>query len=99
MNNQDEWGPWIAHDGKCCPCVGQYVHVVHFEFQDFFGVAGLTSGESWLWITPDHYGATFTSDGHMAMPVIRYRIRKPRGLTMLEAIARDTTTPIVEVNA
>ena len=27
MSDEAEWGPWQIHDGKGCPCVGQWVQV------------------------------------------------------------------------
>lgn len=92
MDNQEEWGPWITHDGKGCPCVGEWVEV---EFDDnrpnAEGRATKSCGNpdsGWDW-----------ANVMQVSVFIRYRIRKPLGLTMLEAIARDTTTPIVKVDA
>lgn len=25
---EEDWGPWIEHDGKGCPCAGMHVEVV-----------------------------------------------------------------------
>ena len=88
----EEWGPWIEHDGKGCPCVGNYARWqfddlvdVPVGFRDVGGrivVDGITvegwarSGEGWLWI-----------DGYCR--VIRYRIRKPRGLVLLEELLEN----------
>lgn len=82
-----EWGPWIEHDGKGCPCRGQFVHMVYAEpgitvgtgewGDEEFGIA--ESDGSWLWRF-DY------------VPIIRYRIRKPRGLTVLEGILREVET-------
>lgn len=83
----DEWGPWIEHDGKGCPCVGMYVHVVFNMSNDFIGVAGvsplfnMTNGGSWNW------RAGFD-------PIIRYRIRKPRGLIILQSLIADLPEPV-----
>jgi hypothetical protein len=61
-----EWGDWIEHDGKGCPCVGMYVRVVHeFWESQWEGVA--KGGPSWDW----------DSDYER---IIRYRIRRPRAL-------------------
>ena len=99
MKNQDEWGPWITHDGKGCPCVGQYVNSVSKNNEERFHIAhglvikGYGAGVD-CWVALECICA-----GEPSFAVVRYRIRKPLGLIMLEAIARDTTTPIVRVNA
>lgn len=85
----DEWGPWIEHDGRGCPCVGQYVHVRYKNPAGLFigpngeldadraGAVGVASGSpSWAWAP--HWN-----------PIIRYRIRKPRALKQLREIARN----------
>ena len=85
MSDQDEWGPWIEHDGKGCPCVGQYVNALHDDsdfpliiVKDFFGIAGGGGGRSWDWNNSDRFTR-----------VIRYRIRKPKGLQLLTDILRE----------
>ncbi|WP_300534628.1 hypothetical protein [uncultured Mameliella sp.] len=45
-------------------------------------------GRKYLYTSGPYAGGTFR-----AAKVIRYRIRKPRGLTMLERLARDATSP------
>ena len=78
---QDEWGPWIEHDGQGCPVVGQYVQVVA-EWKDHItGSDGLVvrPGPDWYW---RNFPKTWM--------VRRYRIRKPRGMAILESILADT---------
>ena len=86
----EEWGPWIEHDGKGCPCIGMYVHLEAFGFGDGFCVAGeqcLSNGvdpngplSAWVWILGNR---------PIFQEVIRYRIRKPRGLTILEGLLEN----------
>lgn len=91
---EDTWGPWIEHDGKGCPCKGQLVHVVRRSGQESIHVAftrritasghilqGAVSGgpNTWDW----------GSGGKPHNQVIRYRIRKPKGLTQLQRIAEQ----------
>jgi hypothetical protein len=93
-----EWGPWIEHDGKGCPCVGQFVHVVfkrdvkpknsgagsgrYINKREWIGITNPTSaGGSWNWNTG-------------FVPIVRYRIRKPRGLTILENLISDLPVPV-----
>lgn len=74
----EEWGPWIEHDGKGCPCRGEYVQGKFDDDRpDAFGIAyGVLNAESaWLW-----------ENAHRVAVLIRYRIRKPKGLTTLESL-------------
>lgn len=74
----EEWGPWIEHDGRGCPCLGMYVRIEWPDGEFLDGIAGSNGGYSWDW-----------SNSDWADPVIRYRIRKPRGLEALQKIARE----------
>ncbi len=85
----DEGGPWTEHDGKGCPCVGSYVHVLRRAGRDAFGVAGEdcrnwgvdphSKGSAWVW----------SNDIMSFSEVIRYRIRRPRALLDLIERARE----------
>jgi hypothetical protein len=85
----EEWGPWIEHDGKGCPCVGQVVHNVKVDGSQKVTVAGaecIANGVDpngphsvWLWVGGIAWGKN----------VIRYRIRKSRGLTILEGLLEN----------
>ena len=90
-----EWGPWIEHDGKGCPCVGQYVQAERTTFKIDECIAGADAirdygsanvcGSAWVWIKhPDLNNDWF----------IRYRIRKPLGMVILEAILADLPAPV-----
>ena len=83
--SKEQWGPWIDHDGKGCPCVGEYVNVIFDEGspKEIEGsVKGLPAPWNWhLPRLPKAWGK-----------VIRYRIRKPKGLTMLECILAEVET-------
>lgn len=80
--NEDGWTDWINHDGKGCPCVGWWVEVVNYGISDtWIGIAGSGGGKSWYWST--HY-----------TPVIRYRVRKPKGAEMLERLVQDMPEPV-----
>jgi hypothetical protein len=83
----DEFGPWIEHDGKGCPVPdGTVVRVV-----DFCNARGVRppsvgvarNGPSWDW--RNHPGFTM---------VLRYQIKKPRGLTILEGLLENLPSPI-----
>jgi len=99
MSDQENWGPWVTHDGKGCPCVGDYVNSVSAGGEEFYHIAHgmLAEGDGLCvdcWVA-----AECLVVGKPDWAVTRYRIRKPLGLTMLEAIARDATAPIVKVDA
>lgn len=89
------WGPWIEHDGKGCPCVGQWVRAVEElrtgEFREHEFVAGSGGGFSWDWQWSNRVVPGF---GTYATRILRYRIRKPRGLTILEDLIADLPAPV-----
>lgn len=85
--SEQEWSEWFEHDGKGCPVKGQYVRVRFKEYGvNENGVwaiecEGIATGnpEAWAW---DHNSGEFNK-------VLRYRIRKPKGFTILEQIVQD----------
>lgn len=74
----EEWGPWIEHDGKGCPCVGAFVHIVYADGFERKGRA--TGGGSWR-----------SSSGLIL--ILRYRIRKPRALIELIEMVENLPQP------
>lgn len=87
----EEWGPWIEHDGKGCPCVGQ---VAQWELDGGHEYVGMTDINGFTMISPGVIhgiakdGPAWTSEKD-CIHVIRYRIRKPKGLTILEGILEN----------
>ncbi|MBU3262081.1 hypothetical protein KPG71_18830 [Roseovarius sp. PS-C2] len=84
---QDEWGPWIEHVGRGCPVpVGEYVCIeccVGYKFPSGTRRYEFRVNEkalSWR-----HWGK-----------ILRYRIRKPRGLTILQRIAEQPERERIE---
>lgn len=77
----EEWGEWQVHDGRGCPCVGEYVHAVAKGGGEKYGIAGSEGGRSW----------DFSQS--LRPHIIRYRIRKPKGLTFLESLIADLPAP------
>ena len=99
----NEWGPWIEHDGKGCPCVGAMVHVVLGDSFDPSEVPVLESEGGWepgyMPLSPSeavgiarHGGSWSWVDGYY--PVITFRVRKPRGLTILEELLQGLPAPV-----
>ena len=91
MTDDNEWGPWIEHDGMRRPVKDAFIEI---EFR---------CGDIWV----GHLGGADevrTSGGVVARPetdessswvwgthapkwdVIRYRIRKPRGMAVLQEV-------------
>ena len=87
---KEEWGPWIEHDGRGCPVLsGTWVRIQGDYPPDpeyFFEGEGFCSdGWAWNW---SNIGKT-TLSGNKCGRVIRYRIRKPRGMAILESLLQD----------
>lgn len=86
-----EWGHWIEHDGKGCPvAVGT---VVEATFENLAGevgdevvTVGAKGGFSWDW---SYFGKPPYPGAKYAERIIRYRLRKPRGLTVLEGLLEN----------
>ena len=78
----EEWGPWIDHDGKGCPCVGQYVAIqVRGPVPSGsipIGNIDCDIAETWAWWHDGQYD-----------DIIRYRIRKPRAMKLLQSIVEN----------
>ena len=86
--SSEEWGPWIEHDGKGCPCVGMWVRA---EFTNSLGYiaqsegrAGSDGGWSWRW------GDAVENRWCL---ILRYRIRKPRGMKIIEELLEKLPGP------
>lgn len=99
----EEWGPWVEHDGKGCPCRGAFVesetrngniqrHIAEGSAIWPWGEPAPKStgikGSAWEWL-----------DAHFPSDVIRYRIRKPRALIELRDMIADLPTPAERVDA
>lgn len=81
--SEETWGPWIEHDGKGCP-VGDGVAVNATDCRGRETISCFRyGGESWDWSNWPEYTR-----------IIRFRIRKPRGLTILENLIADLPAPV-----
>ena len=87
----DEWGPWIEHDQNGCPesVINRFCEI------EFWGVTrnlGAPYSKSGI-ITPPMSRALDWIVSHpadmRAVMIIRYRIRKPRGMVVLERLLAD----------
>lgn len=85
------FGPWVDHDGKGCPLLpGTAFQAVDLSCGGwpmiFDGIAWSGGGYSWDW----RYQTTFVPGTLIfASQIIRYRIKKPAGLKILEAVLRE----------
>jgi hypothetical protein len=80
----DEWGPWIEHDGAHIPTefvVGDVVQLLAENNQ-----TGTLSVSAPRQVQPEDFVRHNWFWGEGTHDVLRYRIRKPRGLTILEGL-------------
>jgi len=91
----DDWGPWIEHDGNGCPCVGEWVHVLfdHKSLREASSTMTLIA-DGWEAVGTPFGGASWYSTKSIACHVIRYRIRRPRGMAILNAILTNLPAPV-----
>lgn len=86
----EEWTEWKLHDGRGCPCEGQYVqtedgegalreHIANGLYEG--GGAGIVIS-MWDWEACRKFH-------RWDQRVVRYRIRKPRGMEILEKILEE----------
>ena len=89
------WGPWIRHDGQGMPVpAGTIVEVLSKEDPETaldgivrrVGTAGVDLVHSWHWTAQTR----FTQH---ALPIDRYRIKRPRGLDILLVTMAQTPRP------
>lgn len=85
MSEDAEWGPWEQHDGKDCPLPdGTYAQARTQDGQVAEGTVRHDIGppnavNCWIWDECEFVGKP-------DWRVIEYRVRKPKGLTILEQI-------------
>ena len=93
MTTEPEWGPWIEHDGKGCPCVGQYVQSEERRglIEDHIASSGKnTSGNAWDWSSCPHC---------QGYHIVRYRIRKLRAMKLLQSIVESPPNQLIKEDA
>lgn len=103
MSEQEEWSEWHQHDGKGCPVpLGVVVNVAlscgckpthTIDAHDLTGSDWFVAEESGVCILcgawEDAGTLTFT----------QYRIRRPKGRAVLDAVLADLTAPVEGVDA
>jgi len=87
----EEWGPWIEHDGKGCPCPGI---LAQWELDGAEQYVGQTDCNGFTMVAPRivqgvaQPGLCWNWHPYV-VPVLRYRMRRPQALRDLVAIAAD----------
>lgn len=89
----EEWGPWIEHDGKGCPCLGAWARTERVGLNIFPSTGtrhAIIEGRilepaNWDW---SRYGELMPG-GTSASKILRYRIRKPRALQDLIKLVEE----------
>jgi hypothetical protein len=82
--DEDGWTPWIEHDGAKQP-VPDWEIVEAFDLEGDFYEADRADTLGWDW----------SDDVGVMGWIVRFRIRKPRGLTILEEVARQPERELV----
>lgn len=106
------WGPWIEHDGKGCPVQGMLVETHLRNGKVRQSIAGAECFKSGLspnsplsaWVWDEGKTAYRWPDGEVGRvntnwQIIRYRIKHPRGLEILEGILAEIDAPVREVTS
>ena len=92
---EKHWGPWRWHDGRRCPDIPIGTHVEAQGSEDKVEFQMSVPARRWKgWFR--QYHATPTPMGDVWDTVIRYRIRRPKGLTILQRIAEQPEKERVE---
>ena len=88
----DEWGPWIDHDGSGCKAYGMFVEIVTRDGKVKSGLVGsLNSLDN---LNSPFSDWVYQDTTMVGRKVDKYRIRKPLGLTMLEHLLSNLDTTI-----
>ena len=95
----EEWGPWIEHDGKPAPYLAGFWVEGDEQVGRLMGGGDLAA--TWVtreqWRVTDGLGRSWDwSNWPLYTRILRYRIRKPRGMTILEELIADLPQPATE---
>ncbi|MCZ0962853.1 hypothetical protein [Paracoccus benzoatiresistens] len=96
MSEREEWGPWVEHDGKGCPCIGMYVRMESKGCSCRHLAEGIAREEP-------EWGKGLDAQCkrcgvETVVAIGRYQIRKPRGLTILQDLIENPPAPRVSAN-
>ena len=85
----EEWGPWI--DGSIPPPVGSYVQM---DCIDLKGRGDMTQECVVMGFEGEHVVISPTMPVHRCWQVDQYRIRRPKGMAILEQLLADIPAPV-----
>ena len=88
----EEWGPWIEHDGAHIQTefsLGDVVQVVSENNET--GALYLSPPEI---VRPEDFARGNWFLGESSHDTLRYRVRRPRGLTILQDLTADIPQPV-----
>lgn len=83
-----EWGRWVEHDGKHLPPDGAICQATFDDAKTLTGIVRHTD--------QTHLDAFLWQGDELTSHVIRYRVRKPRGLAILESLLTDMPEKVDE---
>ena len=80
-----EWGPWIEHDGSPCPCVGEFIEMKGTCScpNTLFGIAQNTPD----WQRAMWFECAICGDQGF-LSIERYRVHKPRAIAQLKGLLK-----------
>ena len=88
----EEWWPWVKHDGKGCPVENGVIVQIEWWTDGLKEWGIYTIGSTYTresWNKADEAYLQLKDMGIFNCGIIRYRIRKPKGLQILEALLQD----------
>jgi hypothetical protein len=82
----DEWGEWQIHDGQGTPpnVIGHFIHMIGTKSELRHFISRPYQGFDW-----ERYGKPIAGGSGVWDKIIRYRIRKPRGMIILEGLLEN----------
>lgn len=96
-DRQDDWGPWVEHDGQGCPVPRGTLGEAELRngtvvpFRALCGSviggperpASRRAGSAWIW----------GSGPYWRLEVVAYRVRRPRGMAILREVVEVLPAP------
>lgn len=89
--SDEEFGPWIEHDGTGCPVPNGTIVIA--RYRGGFDICAKVTANGRV----AHLNPWVHREGDLG--IIRYRVKKPRGLTILEGLLENLPTPTDRVPA
>lgn len=89
--SDEQWGPWVNHNGLGCPeeVIGRMTQCEGIRDKLVFLFRDCPAHRNWLGWFSATYGKPVPDGSGTWDSVIRYRVRKPRGMSRLEEIITE----------